>query len=54
MYWGIRDVYVSILKCHTECLTCTGPLATDCIIFWDSTKTVVNLTFHCNTTANKY
>lgn len=25
LYWGIKDVYVSILKCHTDCLTCDGP-----------------------------
>ncbi len=36
--WGIKDIVVTALSCHSACSTCTGPLATDCIVCSDSTR----------------
>lgn len=36
--WGIKDIVVTALACHSACSTCTGPLATDCIVCSDSTR----------------
>jgi len=52
--WGIKDMVVSVLTCHSACLTCKGPLSTDCLTCTDTTRVVVNSTCTCNTAANYY
>jgi hypothetical protein len=29
--WGIREIYIYLNMCDTTCLSCSGPLATDCL-----------------------
>lgn len=53
-YWGLHDAVFSILKCHTSCATCTGPLLTDCKTCADSQKEVINGTCLCRTSSNFY
>jgi hypothetical protein len=43
---------ITVLKCHSDCSTCTGPLATDCVVCSDNKKVVVNGTCTCNTASN--
>jgi hypothetical protein len=26
MAWGIREVIMHVMNCHTSCVNCTGPL----------------------------
>jgi len=53
-YWGMKDMVITVLKCDAACLTCTGPLSTDCIVCTDTKKIVVNGTCTCNTTAGYF
>lgn len=29
-FWGIKDLIIISKNCHSTCLTCVGPLVTDC------------------------
>jgi hypothetical protein len=29
--WGIKDMIMNLLKCHTSCTTCSGPLISNCL-----------------------
>jgi hypothetical protein len=52
--WGVKDLVVTVLACHSACATCNGPLATDCLTCSDTTRRVVNKTCTCNTASNWY
>lgn len=52
--WGIKDIVVTVLACHSVCATCTGPLQTDCLTCSDTTRRVVNNTCTCNTASGYY
>ena len=30
-YWGIHDLMIVIRTCHSQCLTCYGPLNSECL-----------------------
>lgn len=53
-YLGFKAAMFSILRCHSDCSTCSGPLATQCLTCQDSAKTIVNSTCVCNTAANYF
>jgi hypothetical protein len=29
--WGVKDIMIEELQCHTSCQTCKGPAETDCL-----------------------
>ena len=52
--WGIKDIVVTTLACHSQCSSCTGPLATDCTVCTDTTRRFVNGSCLCNTASNYF
>ena len=52
--WGIKDIIVTTLACHSQCSRCKGPLATDCLVCNDTNRRFVNNSCLCNTTNGYY
>ena len=52
--WGIYDMLVTILKCHPNCKTCTGPLETQCTACNDLKRELKDGACKCNITAGYY
>lgn len=52
-YWGIKDVTVSISKCHATCTTCYGPNSTNCNTCSGAHMIAINGTCVCDR-ANGY
>lgn len=41
-YWGLKDLVITILKCHSSCGRCSGPSSTECLTCASATKEVIN------------
>lgn len=51
--WGVVNSIFSVLRCHADCYTCTGPAANQCTSCWDGAKVVKNGSCVCDS-ANNY
>jgi len=51
--WGIKDAIFSVLKCHSDCSTCSGPSATECLKCTNNHKIIKNGSCVCDS-ANNY
>lgn len=53
-YWGLHDALFTVLKCHSDCGTCTGPNSTQCKTCSTNTKVAVNGSCVCDTSNNYF
>lgn len=53
-YWGVQSAYFTVLACHSDCSTCSGPGSNQCNSCSDSMKRVVNGSCICNVNSNYY
>jgi len=51
--WGVREAIFIVLKCHTDCATCSGPSAFECLSCSNNQKIIKNGSCICDS-ANNY
>jgi len=53
-YWGIKASQFTVLKCHPECASCTGPNPDQCTSCTNVNKTLINNKCICDVTRGFY
>ena len=51
-HWGIHGVVITGLPCHSDCSTCTGPEATDCLTCSSGSKSLKDGICQCASGSN--
>jgi hypothetical protein len=53
-YWGIQSALFTVLSCHPDCSSCTGPASNQCTGCSNNQKTVKNGSCICDVSRNFY